>query len=70
MGSQGSLKYHENRDPGPHFFYGNGDLGPSFLTSVTVCGSTGKWYRVDKIYCIQDCITYNIIVNQASVCHI
>ena len=30
MGTQGSLKYYENRDPGAPFFYENGDPGSPF----------------------------------------
>ena len=33
MGTQGSLKYYENRDPGPHFPMKMGTRGPQFRGS-------------------------------------
>ena len=43
MGTQGSLKYYENRDPGPHFSMKMGTRGPQFggpyfhITPVLLC---------------------------------
>ena len=34
MGTQGSLKYYENRDPGPHFSMKMGTRGPQFGESL------------------------------------